>query len=220
MVNINTFKGYIDFISNKVQVGNSYTITQFNELCNRAQMQLFEKDFQVFLETEQLSEYLKTFLKNSTFSVPVNGEISYPSDFQHLSSLRKYYINPKGVGRMIQIEEVNNVAWGFIQSSTLQEPTLRFPKYSEFSNVIRFLPRNIGIVEMDYFKTPVAPIWGYTVVSGRPVYSSSTSVNFEWDDFSTNNIAGIFLSLLAVNLKDQELIQFSEMYKSQTNSNK
>lgn len=217
-VNINDFKLYTEFLRNKSQSGATLTIDQFNQTCFQATMQKFEADYQTFLATEEVSEFLAIYFKNSVQSVPLTGEISYPSDYMHLSSLRKYYVPPGESGRMIQIDEVKNVAWGFIQQSPLQPPTLRFPKYSHFNTVIRFLPRNIGIIEMDYFRIPVQPIWGYTIASSRPIYSAGTSTNFEWDDYSTNEIAAIFLNLIGINIRDQDLIMWSAEYKKQTNS--
>lgn len=217
-VNINEFKTYVEYLMNKAQAGNTLTIPQFNQLCFQATMQKFEADFQTFLATEDVSEFLKTYFKNAVVSVPLTGEISYPSDFQHLSSMRKYYVPPGESGRFIQIDEVKNVAWGFIQQSPLQTPTLRFPKYSEFATVIRFLPRNIGIIEMDYFRIPVQPVWGYTILSSRPVYSSVTSTDFEWDEYSTNEIAAIFLNLIGINLKDGEIVAWSKEYKETVKS--
>ncbi len=216
-VNVNTFKTFVEFVSNKTQQGNAVTPTQFNLVANQAQLQLMEKDYETFLQTKNISNFLKTFLRNTVLNVPVNGELSYPSDFQHLSDLRKYYIQ-NGKGIEIPVEGVRDEAWGDMQRSQLFAPILEFPKYSEFSNVIRFLPKNVGIIMMDYFKTPVVPIWAYTIVNNEAVYNPSTSVNFEWDSFALNNIAAIYLSLIGCNLKDTELAQFSEMYKAQTNS--
>ena len=218
-VNVNSFKLFTEFVSNKVQSGNAVTVSQFNDVANRAQMQLFEKDFQTFLMTNEISEYLKVFLRNKIYSGVLTGEISYPTDFQHIASLRRYYVLGNGSGKEISITPVKNSSWGDIQISKLNEPTLRYPKYSEFSDVIRLLPRNMGIVMMDYFKKPTAPVWGYTVANNRPVYDPTASTNFEWDEYSLNNVAAIYLSLIGVNLKDSELAQFSELYKQQTNSN-
>lgn len=219
-VNINTFKSFVEFCENKVQSGNSVTVDQFNLCANRAQIQLFEKDYQTFMNsnTTQISEFLKVFLKNNVFSIPPNGEHAYPLDYQHLSALRKYYVNAKGVGKMIPIQEISDAEWGLIQISSLREPTSRFPKYNEFSNIIRFVPRNIGSVEVDYFKTPTLPVWGYTIVNNRPVYDPSTSVNFEWSEYSFNNVASIYLSLIGINLDDNTLIGWAQMYKQETNS--
>lgn len=218
MVNINDFKLYTEYLSNKVQVGNTLTIPQFNQLCFQSVMQVFEKDYQTFLMTEELSEFLRIYLNNQVSSVPATGILPYPADYQHIISIRKYYVNAKGVGKMLQVEEIKNVEWGFIQMSSLREPTLRFPKYNEFDGVIRFLPMNLGIIEIDYIKTPDQPVWGYTMVSGRPVYDPLTSTNFEFQAYSTNIVAGVFLSLIGVNLKDSELERFAQQYKEETNS--
>ncbi len=213
-VNINVFKLFTEYAANKSQSGGTLTISQFNEVCNRAQISLFETDFQTFVATEKISEYLKTFLKNQVLSISsLTGEANYPSDFQHLASLRKYFVPQSGAGKMINVKEVDNVSYGFAQISSLNAPSLRFPIYSEFSNVIRFLPKNIAIVDMDYFKTPVAPVWGFTTANNRPVYDPNTSVNFEWSDFSTNQIAGIFLSMIGINLSQAELINWSNQFR-------
>lgn len=217
-VNINTFKVFVEFVSNKAQSGNTVSPSQFNAIANRAQMQLFEKDFQTFLATGSVSEFLKTFLKNSTTSVPVSGLLPYPSDWEHASAIRSYYVRAGGLSTEIPVIEVKNSSWGAISTSQLQVPSKRFPKYSEFGNGIRFLPKTIGTIMLDYFKTPTPPVWGFTTVSGRPVYDASSSTDFEWDGFSLNNVASMYLSLIGVNLKDGELSQFSEAYKQQTNS--
>lgn len=216
--NINVFKKFVDFISNKVQVGNAVTVTQFNDLTHRAQFELMEKDFQTFLKTGQLSDFLQFFFKSIVAAVPSNGIYSIPSDFEHLIALRKYHVSIFGVGRMINVDEINATAWGFAQASQLMVPTLRFPKYNDLGKTFRFLPKNIGSIELDYIRTPTPPVWGFTVVSGRPVYNPLTSVDLEWDEFSLNNVAAMYLSLLGVNLKDMELAQFSQMYKQETNS--
>jgi hypothetical protein len=218
MANVNYFKEFCQFVMNKTQSGRSFTEVQFNQVANQAQLQIFERDFQLFMQTERITEFLKTFLKKTVLNVPATGESSYPSDYQHLSALRKYYVKTNGQGKMIEIKEVKNVNWGLMQMSQLMEPTLRFPKYSEFSDVIRFLPKNIGIVEIDYFKTPTAPVWGYVTTSGRPVYDPTASTDFEFVDTYINEVAAIFLSLVGCNLKDTELAGFTQMWKAENNN--
>lgn len=216
--NINTFKLFVEFVSNKVQIGNTVSPSQFNLLCDRAQMQVFERDYETFLATEEASNFLSFFLTNLTTSVPSTGYLFYPSDFQHLASVRAYFARPGGESTEIPTKEVKIANWGEISTSQLQEPTPRFPKYCEFSDGIRFLPKLIGTVMIDYYRTPVIPIWGYTVMSSRPVYDPATSTNFEWDSFALNEVAAAYLALIGVNLKDGELMQFAQMYKQETES--
>jgi hypothetical protein len=136
-----------------------------------------------------------------------------------MAAVRKYYVPPTGgTGKMIPVDDITEEQYGEMQISALMTPTLRFPKYNEFGSTLRFLPRTIGLVELDYFRTPVAPIWAYTTVNNRPVYDPLTSVDFEWSEFSFNSVAAVFLSIIGANLKDNELSQFSQMYKQESNS--
>lgn len=212
-VNINYFKKFTEYAANKSQSGDTISPSQFNMVANQAQLQLFENDFQTYLQTEEISEYLKIYLLPKVEGVPNTGELPYPEDYLHLASLRKYYN-----GKMIPIEEVKNEAWGFIQISSLMKPSLRFPKYNEFSNVIRFLPKSIGIIEIDYFKKPTIPVWGYINVAGQPVYNPATSTNFDWIEYSFNEIASIFLSIIGINLRAGDLAQWSQQFKQENKS--
>ena len=217
--NINDFRNFTEFVSNKAQVGNSLTVTQFNDVAHRAQMQVFEKDRAIFIAKEICSDYLKTFLittvKNGPFAA---GEIPMPDNLEHITSVRSYHIKSDGLGMEVPVQEVKNKYWGEVTSSSLFSATSRFPKYTEFNGHLRVLPINTNNITIDYFRTPIKPIWAYTTVNGRPVYDSSSSTNFEWEDFALNNVAAYFLQMVGVNLKDGELLNFTQQYKQETNS--
>ncbi len=215
--NINTFKLFTEFCENKNQRGNSLTVTQFNEVCNQAQLQLFEKDVQAFKNGGITSDFLKFFLANQTTGVPLTGRLTYPADLEHTSAIRSYY-GPEGeVPYETPAIEIDDKQFGTYQASQLVTPTKEFPKYLETATEYRFLPRDIGVVMIDYFRTPVAPMWNYTVVSGRPVYNPLTSVDFEWQTFGFNAVAAIFLSLIGINLRDQELLAFANEFQMKNN---
>lgn len=213
-VNINTFKQTSEAISNRVQSGNTITPAQFTLLCDQAQMLAFEQDRLIFLKTGDSSDYLNQFLVNTILNPStVTGNASYPSDFQHTAGVRAYY-NAKE--RPVEI--VESKAWGEVQASELMAPTRIFPKYTEFANEYRFLPKNIGIVMLDYFKRPVVPVWAYTIVNNNPVYTSTGSVDFGWDEFSFNRIIGIYLSLIGVNLQSKDISAFAKEFMNETKS--
>ncbi len=218
-VNIDEFKRYVEFVSNKVQSGNSVTPSQFNELAHRAQMQVFEKDRAVFVGEEIASDYLKNFLKRKTFTGPfLAGEFSLPIDFEHTNSMRSYRVKNNGTTNEREIREVKNADWGEILGSSLFEADNVFPKFSQFKKTMRVLPKTLNTVTLEYFATPPRPLWAFTTVSGRPVYDAANSVDFVWDQFAMNNVAAYYLALIGVNLKDTELAQFSQVYKQETNS--
>lgn len=218
MVNINSFKLFTESLSNKIQIGNTLTVDQFNQFANQAQFVKYEEDRNIFIAKNEISFYLSTFLKNYTGGVPTNGMLPYPSDLEHIASVRSYYVPPDGFGLETPVQSVRNADWGKVASSQLLIPTKEFPKYSWFDTSIRFLPRNIGIIMLDYFKTPQVPNWGFTILNGRPVYDPTTSVDFEFDEFALNSVAAIFLKLVAVQLKDAELMSFAMQFEQQTNT--
>jgi hypothetical protein len=215
-VNINTFKLFVEFCQNKVQVGNTVTPSQFNLLCNQAQLTKFEYDRQLFIATNEISNYLALFLKKSIINVPSSGEISYPDDWQHTSAVRSYYPLPRGKSVEVEVKESKDKSWGEVMTSQLLKPTRRFPKFMQFSGQFRFLPRDIGIVMLDYFSTPVTPNWAYTIVSGRPVYDPINSVDFQWNTFALNEIAMIYLQLIGINIKDSALSEFAVSFQQET----
>jgi hypothetical protein len=219
-VNINTFKLFVEFIANKVQIGGTVSPSQFNLLANQAQLQLFEKDRNVFLQTGESTLFMDFFFKNLTTSVPPTGTLAYPSNFLETTSMRGYYVPPStGIGIEVPIEEIENSEYGKITASQLMLPTKEFPKFSDFDVVIRLLPKDIGIIMWDYWREPVKPIWGFTVVSGRPVYNPLTSTDFEWTENFINEVAALYLSFIGVNLKDGELAGFANQFKNENNVN-
>ncbi len=213
-INVDYFFRLGDGISNKIQSGNSFTSEQRDIFANQAQLQLFEKDRKTFIKTGESSDFLTWFLKSVTINPSrLTGYHPYPSDFQHTANIRAYYNKKER-----PIDKVTTQAWGDIQVSVLQEPNRNFPKYSEFADEFRFLPRDISIVMLDYWKTPVKPVWGRTIVNNQEVYNPATSVDFEVPEFALNEIMANYLSLVGVNIKDTMLEQFSQQFKAENNN--
>lgn len=84
-----------------------------------------------------------------------------------------------------------------------------------FDTYLQFYPADVGRVEFTYLRKPIDPVWNFTVVNGRPVYDPTTSVDLEAPDEAVDEIAMIALSLFGINIRDQELISFSEAQKAQ-----
>jgi len=216
---IDTFKRNYEYIAKKSQIGNTLTIPQFNEMAHRAQMFVYEKDRAVYISQGEASDYLKSFLKTKTYSsTSIFGEITMPNDLEHVVGMRSYYVKADGDGIEVPMVEIKSSDWGSVTSSSLFAATKRFPKYAEFGDVIKFIPRTLTNITVDYFKTPLHPEWAYTTVNSRPVYDVANSIDFEWDEFAMNQVMGAFLSFVGVNLKDVELSNFAQMFKQEANS--
>ena len=213
-VSVDYFRQFTEYCTNKNQAGQTVTPEQFNIVANQAQMLQFTNDYETFVQTGVVSNYLKTFLKIGTvYQVPpTTATIPYPSDFQYISSVRRLYN-----GTQIKVEYINNEDVGDVLTpNSLLAPTHRFPKYQYIEDGINFFPNDIGVIYLDYFATPTAPIWNYTITNNEPVYNPIGSVNFDWDSYFLNNISAVYLSLVGVNLSDTNIAGFAEMFKKET----
>ncbi len=212
-MSIQDFRLYYQFLAFKNGSGTTITTPQFNSVCNQAQLLLLTKDYETFAQTGIVSNYLQVFLKiDNVFQVPLaTGKIPFPSDYQFMSSVGHYYN-----GKQYDCELVDNVSFRLFETSSLSPSVLRFVKYEQTGAGLKFTPKNVGAVYLDYFKTPVAPIWAYTTVNNQQVYDAANSVNFEWDEAFTNEVMAIFLGLIGISIKDTELAQFSTMFKAET----
>ncbi len=226
-VNVDYFLRYTNAIANKSQAGQSVTVDQKNIFFNQAVLSKFEADRTVFIQTGNLTKYLTFYLKNVVKQVPPTGNLPYPSDWQHTVAVRSYFIRKKlnpatGLYEPTSVEtsvkESKDLSWGDVQISSLLAPSARWPKYMEFANEFRFLPKSIGTVYLDYLKTPTPAKWGYTTVNSRPVYDPITSVDFEFEEFSLNEIAMLYLQLIGINIQMPDLINFAESFKQESKS--
>jgi hypothetical protein len=68
-----------------------------------------------------------------------------------------------------------------------------------------------------YLRAPVAPVYAYSVVSGRViVYDQANSTQLEWSDKDVETILLIALNGLGINLSESDILQWSEV-KTQQN---
>jgi hypothetical protein len=213
-VSINLFKNYYEYLANKANVGLTLSNEQLSIVANAAQMLPFTADYETYMQTGVVSNYLKTFLKiGSTFQVnPNNPIVPYPADLQYLSSVRCLYN-----GTQYKVEWIDNIdVADVLRPNSLLAPVGEFPKYQYVDDGVQFFPNNIGIVYLDYFATPTQPFWNYTVVNNRQVYNPVGSIDFDWDIYFLNKIMAIFLQMVGINLSSTELAQFSQMFTAET----
>jgi len=214
-------------IANKAQTGN-LTPSDFNSLMPRAFQQWVFKTYDDMTDGrgwqshQAITDDLRFLLvRNKVMQVPANGELSIPSDYLHLSSVNYNYsqlINGKTVTTLRPVDIVRDNERSAFTDSAIYAPLLAAKKYvisAFFDTYLQFYPSDIGRVEFTYLRQPIDPVWNFTVVNGRPVYDPLTSVDLEAPDEAVDEIAMIALSLFGINIRDNELISFSEAQKAQ-----
>lgn len=214
MIDINVFREWSNYVCAKTNSGNTETLDQFNDNCFRSIMMPYEKDHQTFIDTKKVSDFLRSYLVTDYIRQinPNSPIISYPTDLQHISSVGAYTN-----GKQVKVEKMENSEWREMLSSGLYPATKRFPKYQQIQNGIEVAPKDIGTVYLDYFRTPLKPLWNYTVVDGDPVYNPATSVGLEISEFAFNNVSAYYFGFRGINLTDANITAFATAFKAESN---
>lgn len=216
---------FIDFIAKKSNAGGYITPAEKDLLLNRAQLQYFNKvygnqnDYRydrpvpkiAYAITEKVSNSLSPFLSDPTvLTIDSNGQVNTPTDLYQMVAVTHTI---DGIQNEVTRVEHDRVANNL--SSVIEAPDAEYPIYTQLRTKLQFYPKNLGTATAIYLKKPSNMVWGYTTVSGRPVYDPLTSVQPEWKDMDMNEIIYLALSYIGVNLKDPEVSQFANI-KTQT----
>lgn len=67
-----------------------------------------------------------------------------------------------------------------------------------------------GNVFVTYYETPQDVVWGFNIVSGRPVYNPATSVQPLWGSVAVEEVLGRAARLLGLSFEKQSLTQYGE----------
>jgi hypothetical protein len=220
-MDINEGYRFVQFLANQTQSGGIKP-NDFNLASERAQIQLFYTERQKWQETQIITDALSPFLTKVSLIVSPFGRVNYPSDYAGTSSVRHTYFlnsstaaNPKSIS--VDVDEINDNAIGDVLSSQIVMPTKRYPRIAYYDNYMQVFPQNLGIIDLTYLREPAKPVWGFTIVNNNPVYdpSPSASTNWEFLDQYHNAIVMMICSYFGMNLREADVVQAAEMFKTQ-----
>ena len=224
-MDINKVYNFLKYLADKDQSGN-ITPKEFNLSLPRAlnewimkrynNIKAVQPDKQGWQKNQKITDDLRFLLvRNESSNVPSSGRLPLPDDYLHLSSLVYNYKYSEDGGtvsipRDIEIAE--------FLSSHIYRKSITAKKYvicAFYNDYLQLYPKNIGTVDLTYLRKPVEPFWAFNLVSGRPVYDPVNSIDLEVPDETANEIIVMCASYLGMNLREPELVNYSEMLKSQ-----
>lgn len=240
MININEFKTWIEYLARKAGVGNNPTPAQFNQLVEQSLytwiMRKYGNDAQyqpgrpiplVSFELTQLQidnlHHLKTnkdfFITNGVLNLPngttvVDNTNQVAPAYLHWAALYNYYVLPGTTSyEEREIEVIRSNEWNNRTNSRINEPSNKRPVAEMRDTYIQIMPKTVSFMRFEYLRQPLKPVWGYTMVSNRPVYNSATSTDIDAPKEAQNEIAVIALSFMGINMREPELMQYAEAMK-------
>lgn len=195
----------VKYRANKSGYLGTISPNDFNLLFPRASIRYFNREYTQYASTQRISDALSKFKSDLTpITIDSNGQYAIPSDLFHVDALTHNYN-----GAQVEITRVESDFIANNLSSAYDAPSEEFPIYTQYKTKLQFYPVNLGSANLIYLKEPVKAVWGYTLVSGRPVYDAGASVDPEWSDVDIDNIIYLLLTDIGVNMRDQELEAFS-----------
>lgn len=144
----------------------------------------------------------------------VKGKAQLPSDYYYVSSITFKHIR-NTIVKYREVEVVNDKQWNERHSSSLINPTFKYPIANFQSGHLRVSPSEIQYLDFIYLRLPVVPELKFKNENGIPVYDTERSVELEWDNINKMDILHIVLGDLGINLSKPELLQYSELHKAQ-----
>lgn len=219
-MDLNAAFDFLQFWINK-KTGAWYTIPELTLLVDRGQISYYNDIKPKYSTSQLVREILSPFRASYDFNTSntVSGYVVIPSNSNYLDMLdiqiefdistRVVYYGVPIVAEDERAERLNSLIDPVTITSPIAEITA--PRY------FRMYPASGYTGTVTYLRRPVAPVFAYTVVSGRViVYDESASTQLEWRDTEVVHVLLKSLQSIGINLSSEEVSQFAQL-KSQEN---
>lgn len=164
----------------------------------RALMDFYNSLFFPKINSQELSRYLKEQVCNisSSNAFSLNPDFSKPSIIKSVVGANIYE------GDVLEEREYLDRLNSSILTPDLEHPIARIKE-----NEIEFFPSDAGNFILSYYRSPVKPIFNYTITGGRNiVYDPAGSVDLDVNPNSINNVITGALGYLGISLKEESLL--------------
>jgi hypothetical protein len=215
-VNIQQCFDRLNFYINKA-TGAYYTISELTQLLDDGQMSYYSDLQPKYGTSQRIKDILAPFRATYAFATAdtASGVVTVPSASNYLDLL-DIYITYTISGRnttYVPVAMVNEDERANRLNSQIDPVTVTSP-IGEITGkgIIQLWPQTTYTGKVTFFRRPLAPVFGYSVLSGRViVYNSGTSTQLEWPDTSHNAIIIKSLATIGINLSDDEISQYAQI---------
>lgn len=212
-MNLNEVYTLLNFYINKEQ-GGWYSPEELTMIVDRAQHTLFNNYYLKYQTSQRLDDALAPFKAEWGFSV-TTGVIVNPVDYQDMLAMTVTVTDTST--RTLPVEVVTNDELANRLNSQVNPVTVSSPIVVRSNNYgWQLYPKTTHNGVMTYLTIPRAPVFNYSVVSGRViVYDPTFSIQLQWNDKDILSIIYLALNGLGINLSEGDVLQWSEMKNQQ-----
>jgi len=222
-MDINEAFDFLNFWISKER-GAYFTISELELLVDRGQMSYYSDIKTKYSTSTLIKEILSPFKRTYVFtpSNSISGYVVVPSNVDYLDFLdmqvevdissRILYNPVEIVAEDTRADRLNSQIDPVTVSNPIAE--IMAPRYFKMYPTAGYR----GIIT--YLSRPVAPVFGYSVISGRViVYDPTTSTQLGWRDSDVVPILLKSLSSIGINLSSGDVSQFAAMKTAENYQN-
>jgi hypothetical protein len=188
---------------------------EIDQAVYEASMSLFNEYLGQYELTSTIHEYLAPFEIIEDYDDPVN--ITAPNLYKKPDDYARYTMiltkDAPTITKGLKVTVINNAMWANRTQDPNEGPDFDHPIARLGSTFIEVLPQNVLIL-LYYLKTPIKPKY-LTDVQGN--YDDAGSTDVEWNATLFHRLANRACSKLGINLREQQIVQYSEVMKQTGN---
>lgn len=220
MWDLENIYNFLNFYINK-NTGSWYTISELTQTLDFGQMAVYSDMKPKYATSQLIKDALSPFRQVYNFTTLVSGVIIVPDTaYEDLLSIQTYY-EISGRRRYASVKLYNEDELPDVLNSQLTPVTITSPAGEQIApKTFRLYPANAYNGNVTYLTRPVAPVYGYTVISGRViVYNPSASTQLQWRDSEIPMILIKALNSIGINIGSQEVQGWAQVKSEQNYMN-
>jgi hypothetical protein len=179
---------------------------QFTEAVKQASRSRFREEVLAYQINQTITDDMSPFVNDpTTLVLAASGIAPFPALFFHPISITYGVMDDV-------VEVVDQSSWPERKNSELMRPN-DYPICIQRNAGFEFFPKSLSNVKLTFFKLPIDPEIVVTYSNGREVIDWAATTDIEWKGDSVQDITRRVLESFAVNMKDPEVMQFSQSNK-------
>lgn len=195
------------------QLGVFVTIPEAVEALRAAQLDRYAYDFSQYQTNQVVVDGLSPFKVRHQFTTNSSGEVTNPSDYQHLLG-GVFTVTGSTINT---VRFINDDELGDALTNQLRPVSTSRPIAVDSALGFQLYPQTQQTGFYTYLRIPNTPVYAYTQVNRVITYDAANSVQLEYYDVYIDNIIARALSYFGINLDDQAVQQFAQLQEQQTN---
>lgn len=211
-MDINEIFERVKYLADKSGLDSYISPNDFNQMFNGASMRHYNSQYKIYAATQRISDSLSVHL-SEPIDIVLNSDGQYilPENVMHVASVMKRY---NGTFKKVDRVELDRLAPYL--SNSYDAPDEEFSIYVKYKKYIMVYPVDSKGIVVTNLLRPIPAKWAYTLDSrGRPVYSSAASIQTAWSDTDIDSIIYEMLKDYAMNAKDGELENYTQLQSKQ-----